>query len=206
MRLALDIHHLMARQLDGNCRNSCRRVLGSLLVSTRVRPSSSLVNQSRTRARPHPCQHPGRWRRSGFQCIGQNRLTAKPPLFNSPSPGAGTHPARNLGPAQGSRHDQARAQSRQLPLAGLRKRSNNASPATQVEDGITEEFQTLIVAPGETAVRQCQEHQLLVLEGMTEPTLETGKRLAHWARFEFFVEVGNQIEIFDQGSRFSYLR
>lgn len=44
----------------------------------------------------------------------------------------------------------------------------------EVEDGVTEKLQTLVVASGIAAVRQSQEHQLLVLELIAELALEAG--------------------------------
>jgi hypothetical protein len=44
----------------------------------------------------------------------------------------------------------------------------------EIEDGVAEKFQTLVVASGIATMGQSQEHQLLVLELITEPALETG--------------------------------
>jgi hypothetical protein len=44
----------------------------------------------------------------------------------------------------------------------------------EVEDGVAKELQTLVVASGVATMGQSQEHQLLVLELITEPALETG--------------------------------
>src|SRR5690606_7502254 len=84
--------------------------------------------------------------------------------------------------SQGLALDQPRAQARQLALAGLRETLVQRLAGNEVEDGVAEEFQALVVAPGEAAVGQRQEHQLLVLETMAELALEAGEGLAHWAR------------------------
>jgi len=43
----------------------------------------------------------------------------------------------------------------------------------EVEDGITEKFQALVITPCKTAVCEGKDHQFLVLEGVAELTLET---------------------------------
>ncbi|MNC33613.1 hypothetical protein D3C75_820160 [compost metagenome] len=87
---------------------------------------------------------------------------------------------------QGLPLDQARAQARQLAFAGLREALEQRFAGDEVENGVTEKLQALIVAPGVTAMGQCQEHLVLVLEGVTELSLQTGKGSTHAATRSLF--------------------
>jgi hypothetical protein len=141
-------------------------------VSTSVRPSNSTASQA-TRARPLHAGIEVDRTDQRFEGIGQDRLATETAALQF----AGTQAqvfaqVETTGQhGQGLTLHQARARD-SWPSRASGKREQRFA-GDEVENGITEEFQALVVAPGKTAVGQGQEHQFLILEGVTELTLET---------------------------------
>src|SRR5690606_38019808 len=74
---------------------------------------------------------------------------------------------------------QPRPQAGQLAFASLGETLEQRLASHEVENGITEKLQTLIVATGKNAMGQGQDHQFLILEGVAELTLKAAQGYAH---------------------------
>ncbi|RWW84258.1 hypothetical protein BHE74_00007139 [Ensete ventricosum] len=110
-----------------------------------------------------------------FEGVGQDRLTAETTALQLAGPQAQVFAqAETTGQhRQGLALYQARTQTRQLAFTGLRETLEQRFTGDKIEDGITEEFQALVIAPCKAAVCEGKDHQFLVLEGVAELTLET---------------------------------
>ena len=79
--------------------------------------------------------------------------------------------------------------------------------AAVAEHRVAKELQALVVAPGETAMGQGQNHQVLVLEAIAELALEAGKVRVHGIRTRNSLsKLTTRSRFSISGSRFSYLR
>ena len=178
MRFALNIHHLVTRQLTGTRLQKLLQPGLRVLVGIDQCQALQLVGQpgddplaSNVHAR---VQINGTDQR--FEGVGQDRFAAVTAALELT--GAQAQIFAELESTRQHRQrlalDQTGAQTRQLPLTGLRKMIEQRFTGNEVENGVAEKLQTLVVASGIATMGQGQEHQLLILELITEPALETG--------------------------------
>ncbi|MNN12499.1 hypothetical protein D3C81_1254930 [compost metagenome] len=194
MRLTLDIHHFVARQfaatrLQELLQAGFRILVGidqGQLVEIGCQPGQHAIAR-----RLHAgVQVDGADQRFGG--VGQDRLAAETAALQLARAQAQVFAQVKASGQyrQGLALDQPRAQARQLAFAGLGEALEQRFTGDEVEDRIAEELEAFVVAPGKTAVRQGQQHQLLVLEGITELALEAAQGNAHsvptrssWSKF-----------------------
>ncbi|MCY1398769.1 hypothetical protein D9M71_138090 [compost metagenome] len=183
MRLTLNIHHFIAGQFARPRLQEFLQARLRVLAGVDQRQAVEFVGQPRQYAiarRFHArIQIDGA--NQGFQGVGQDRFAAETATLQFARTQAQVFAQVKTAcqHGQGFTLHQARTQARQLAFARLRETFEQRLAGDEVENGITEELQTLVIAPGETAVGQGQDHQFLVLEGIAELTLETAQGNAH---------------------------
>src|SRR5690606_18740535 len=209
VRVALDVHHLVLGQFAAPRLQEFLQAGLGVLVGVHQGQAVQLVGQPGQHAFAGPLhaavQVDGA--DQGFQGVGEDGFTAVAAALQLARPqaqviaqaeAAGQH-------GQGLALDQARAQARQLAFAGLREALEQRLAGDEVEDGVAEEFQALVVAPGEAAMGEGQEQQLLVLKGVSELALKAIEWGVHWTLTRNSLSkrtTRSRLPI--RGSRFSY--
>ncbi|MNF89523.1 hypothetical protein D3C84_720520 [compost metagenome] len=183
MGFTLNIHHFVTRQLAGPRLQKLLQTGFRVFVGIDQGQAFELAGQ--------PSQHAfagGLHVRVEVDCtdqrlkgVSQDRFAAKTTAFQLTGAQAQvfTEVETTGQYGQGLALDQPCAQARQLAFAGLGKALEQRFASDEVKDRIAEKLEAFVVAPGKTAVRQGQQHQLLVLEGVSELALEAAQRNAH---------------------------
>ncbi|CRS42511.1 hypothetical protein PAERUG_P7_London_17_VIM_2_06_09_00408 [Pseudomonas aeruginosa] len=211
MGFALDIHHLVARQVAATRLQELLQAGLGVLVGVH----RGQLAQLRSEPGDDPLArgvHAGiqvDGADQGFHRIGEDRLAAEPAALQlaraQPQVVAHLEAARQQG--QGLALDQSRAQARKLAFASLREVVEQRLADDEVENGVTEELQALVVAPGVAAMGQGQDHQVPVFEGIAELALESVQRITHGMRTRNSLSKWTtRSMLLISGSRFSYFR
>lgn len=159
MGLTLDIHHFVAGQFTGTRLQELLQAGLGVLVGVDQRQAVELGRQpgQHTLTRHFHASIQVDRTDQRFQGIGEDRLTAETAAFQLTGTQAQVfaqiETAGQYG--QGFSLHQARAQTRQLAFAGLETLEQRFA-GDEVEDGVTEEFQPFVVAPGKTAVSEAR--------------------------------------------------